>query len=146
MTTIEAEIETESVHSYGNACSEIPLRPVIQPRPKTHQETSITGARQMMSLSRKLPVIDGYVSNNKKVKVRSKMCPIPYAVSEINKREVYDMLDLEVIEISTSAFAAPIVLVKRTNSTYRFSVYFWRLNQYTIFEPEPMNLFVFHKN
>ena len=70
--------------------------------------------------------------------VRSNMYPIPYTVGDAIKQEIEDMLDLKVIERSISAYAAPIVLVRKKDNSYRFCVDYRRLNQCTLFDPEPM--------
>lgn len=45
--------------------------------------------------------------------VRLKPYPLPYSMTETVNREVDDMLHLDIIESSDSAYSSPIVLVKK---------------------------------
>ena len=48
------------------------------------------------------------------------------------------MLDLDIIEPSDSAFASPIVLVKKKDGSTRFCIDFRALNRLTEFDSEPI--------
>ena len=70
--------------------------------------------------------------------VRVKQYPVPYAVRNSIDEEVSKMLKADIIEPSTSAYNAPILLVRKKDKTTRFCVDFRRLNSVTKFDTEPM--------
>ncbi|CAG2250028.1 unnamed protein product [Mytilus edulis] len=70
--------------------------------------------------------------------VRTKPYPIPYSMLDTVNAEVSKMLDLGVIEASTSPYASPIVIVKKKDNTNRFCIDFRSLNSQTLFDAEPM--------
>ena len=70
--------------------------------------------------------------------VRMKPYPIPYSMLDTVNAEVSKMLDLGVIEASTSPYASPIVIVKKKDNTNRFCIDFRSLNSQTLFDAEPM--------
>ena len=72
------------------------------------------------------------------VPVRSRANPTPHATRQVVKQEIEAMLQLGVIESSESAYASPIVLVKKPDGSNRFCVDYRRLNVITIFDPEPI--------
>ena len=71
--------------------------------------------------------------------VRVKPYPVPYSVRNEIKKEVQEMLNLRVIEQTDSAYAAPVVLVSKKEGSTRFCIDYRRLNNITVFDPEPMN-------
>ena len=70
--------------------------------------------------------------------VRSRPYPLPYAMREILKREIEDMLRLGIIRESNSPFASPIVIVKKKDGSNHNCVDYWKLNKLTVADPEPM--------
>lgn len=70
--------------------------------------------------------------------IRQRPYPLPYAVRETVKEEVQQMLDMGVIEHTTSPYSSPIVLVKKKDGSNRFCVDFRKLNRVTVFDTEPM--------
>ncbi|XP_041365121.1 uncharacterized protein LOC121380393 [Gigantopelta aegis] len=70
--------------------------------------------------------------------VRLKPYPIPFSLTKVVKEEVDQMLELDVIEKSHSAYASPIVLVKKKEGTYRFCTDYRRLNQIVVYDAEPI--------
>ena len=48
------------------------------------------------------------------------------------------MLEMGVIERSEAPYASPLVLVKKSDNTYRVCVNFKELNKITVFDPQPM--------
>lgn len=53
---------------------------------------------------------------------------IPAAQTEIVEKHVRDMLEMGVIQPSSSPYASPIVLVKKSDGTIRFCVDYRKLN------------------
>ena len=70
--------------------------------------------------------------------IRCKAYPIPYKMQEVIDKEIESMLTMGVIERSEAPYASPLVLVKKTDGTYRVCVNFKPLNTVTVFDPEPM--------
>jgi transposase InsO family protein len=70
--------------------------------------------------------------------VRSKGYPIPYQMEQTINKELDDMIAMGIIERSDAPYASPIVLVKKSDNTYRMCINFKELNKITIFDPEPM--------
>ena len=48
------------------------------------------------------------------------------------------MLSMGVIRESTSAYASPVVIVRKTDGTNRICIDYRKLNKVTVFDPEPM--------
>ena len=66
----------------------------------------------------------------------------PYRVSETRadtiRKELEDMLELGVIEPSSSPWSAPVILIPKPDKTYRFCVDYRRLNDVTVTDAFPM--------
>lgn len=72
------------------------------------------------------------------VPVRLRPHRVPFAKQEAVKTMVNDLLDNGIITKSKSAYASPIVMVKKTNGEDRMCVDFRALNQITVRQPFPM--------
>lgn len=72
--------------------------------------------------------------------VRSRPYPVPFALRQQVDREIHEMLELDIIEPSQSAFASPLLLIKKKDGTFRPVVDFRKLNAITVFDAEPMDL------
>ncbi|XP_041355427.1 uncharacterized protein LOC121373051 [Gigantopelta aegis] len=70
--------------------------------------------------------------------VRLKPYPIPFSLTNVVKEEVDQMLEMDVIEKTNSAYASPIVLVRKKEGTYRFCTDYRRLNQIVVYDAEPI--------
>ncbi|XP_070180343.1 uncharacterized protein [Littorina saxatilis] len=70
--------------------------------------------------------------------IHLKPYPMPFTTREVIEKEVRSMLELGVIEPSTSAYSSPIVLVKKKDGTNRFCIDFRALNRITVFDAEPI--------
>jgi hypothetical protein len=70
--------------------------------------------------------------------VRCKGYPIPYQLEAVINKELDDMLAMGIIERSDAAYASPMVLVRKSDGTYRTCINFKDLNKITVFDPEPM--------
>ena len=64
---------------------------------------------------------------------------IAYGTQPIIKEKIEKMLAQDFIEYSTSAWAFPIVLVKKKVGTCQFCVDYRRLNEVTINDTYPLN-------
>ena len=51
--------------------------------------------------------------------VKHKSYPIPYKMQEVISKDIDDMLAMGVIERSEAPYASPLVLVKKSDGTYR---------------------------
>lgn len=70
--------------------------------------------------------------------VRVKPYPLPFHTKSIIKDEVEKMIEMDVIEPSTSPYSAPVVIVKKKDGSNRFCIDFRSLNKVTVFDAEPM--------
>ena len=70
--------------------------------------------------------------------IRSKAYPLPYAMREAVDKELDSMLASGIIEPSTAPYASPIVVVKKHDGSSRICIDYRKLNNVTIFDPEPM--------
>ena len=72
------------------------------------------------------------------VPVSLKPYPLPFSMNEVVEKEVQSMLDMGVIEKSTSAYSSPIVLVKKPDGSVRFYIDSRVLSKITVFDAEPI--------
>ena len=70
--------------------------------------------------------------------VNVKQYPLPFEAEKTVKEEVQKMLQLGIIEPSTSPYSSPTLLVKKPDGSYRFCIDFRRLNRITKFDAEPI--------
>ena len=68
----------------------------------------------------------------------TKQYPLPLASEVMFKKEVDDMLELDIIERSNSPYSSPVVLVKKQDGTIRLCNDYRKLNRITVFDAEPM--------
>ena len=59
-------------------------------------------------------------------------------MEKIINKELDDMLAMGIIERSDAPYASPMVLVKKSDGTYRTCINFKELNKTAVFDPEPM--------
>jgi len=81
-------------------------------------------------------LIEHKVELTEKEPVKHKSYPTPYKTQEVLDKEVDEMLKMSVIEHSEAPYA--LLLVKKSDGTYRVCVNFKELNKITVFDPEPM--------
>ena len=72
------------------------------------------------------------------VPFRAKNYPIPVNLVSAFDEEVEKMLSLNIIEPSSSPYCSPVVLVKKTDGTWRVCIDYRELNDLTIFDAEPV--------
>ena len=72
------------------------------------------------------------------VPVKRKMYNVPFTSKEIIEREVKTMLDLGVIERSSSPYSAPVVLVQKKDGSCRFCIDYRWINKVTLVDAEPI--------
>ena len=70
--------------------------------------------------------------------IRVKPYAFPYAKLEMVKREVEQMLQMNIIEPSKSPFCAPLLLLRKKDNTFRPVIDFRQLNKGTRFDSEPI--------
>lgn len=76
------------------------------------------------------------VRDAKPIKMQPRRLPI--SQREIADKEIESMLQAELIEPSTSPWAAPIVLVKKKDNTTRFCVDYRKINSVTVLDSYPL--------
>lgn len=70
--------------------------------------------------------------------IYKKQYPLPFQSEEAIKKEVQSLLDLGVLEYSDSAYASPIVLVKKKDGGVRMCLDFRALNNESVLDREPI--------
>ncbi|XP_038054655.1 uncharacterized protein LOC119726874 [Patiria miniata] len=91
--------------------------------------TDVPGKTNLVEYTMKLTTSDP---------VQSKPYAVPHARRDSLKHEIDEMLQMRVIEKSTSPYASPIVLVPKSDGSLRFCIDYRKLNSVTIFDPEPI--------
>ena len=84
------------------------------------------------------PLIEHHVQMTTTEAIYRKPYPLPYALRDTVKGEVDQMVEAGLVKPSKSSFAAPIVLIKKKDSTIRLCVDYRLLNQKCVFDPVPM--------
>lgn len=70
--------------------------------------------------------------------IRCKSYPIPFSMQEELDKDVRRMIDMGVVEPSTSPYSTPLIVVKSKNKSNRYCLDFRKINKQTIFDAEPM--------
>jgi hypothetical protein len=83
-------------------------------------------------------LIEHQVRMSRDVVVNKKQYPIPFDSEKVVEDEVSKMLELGIIEPSSSPFASPFVLVKKKDGSWRFCIDFREINKHTLFDAEPI--------
>ena len=71
--------------------------------------------------------------------ILSRPYPFTYSVRETLRKELSDMLKMNIIQESRFPYSSPIVIVKKRDGTNRLWVNFRKLNMITEADPEPTN-------
>ena len=74
------------------------------------------------------------------IPVKQRAYPIPYALRDEVDKEIDSMLRGGIIEPCDSAYASPLVVVRKPDQSLRLCVNYKKLNSITVFDPEPMPL------
>ena len=72
------------------------------------------------------------------IPVRSKPYPIPYSCRESLKKEIQKMEEMGIIERSNTPYSSPPVVVGKRDGTDRVCIDYRKLNQISVFDPEPV--------
>ena len=87
----------------------------------------------------KTSLIDHKVETGSSRPIYQRPYAVPHALQDDEvQKELQDMLEEVTVEPSNSPWAAPIVLVKKKVNTIRFCVDYRKLNEVTVFDPNPM--------
>ena len=70
--------------------------------------------------------------------IRTKQYPLPFAMSQTVKEETKKMLEMGIVEPSSSPYLSPVVLVKKSDQTVRFCIDFRTLDKITVYDAEPI--------
>ena len=70
--------------------------------------------------------------------IRSGVGRIQYAMREALSKEIDTMLSLGIIEPSSSPYASPVVMVRKSDNSIRVCCDFRKLNRISVFDAEPM--------
>ncbi len=73
-------------------------------------------------------VCEHSINTGNAIPVRQRLRRTPHAFVEEEEKEIQKMLDIGVIQESTSPWASPVVLVRKTDGSVRFCVDYRKLN------------------
>ena len=116
-------VDEEELLELGSYCQKKTLREVKLDLGLTKSQEEnvwqVLGAYDSVftDVPRKSNVIQHQITLTDSTPIRSKPYPLPYAVRENLKTEIQEMLDLGIIRTSTSPYASPIVIAKKTDQT-----------------------------
>ena len=144
--------EVEDWEEAARTAEDIPLIPlqatetvddiVLDPRcPEIHDELKQIAEEYkeiLTDLPRRTKLGECSIALETEEPTRAKQYPLPFAERGVVGKEVQEMLDLGVIEKSSSPFCSPILLVKKKDGKVRFCQDLRRLNKQVIFDAEPM--------
>ncbi|XP_047488137.1 uncharacterized protein LOC125038640 [Penaeus chinensis] len=82
--------------------------------------------------------IEHVIRVNSNKPVRQKPYPIPNSLLKEFNKDVDKMLEMNIIEPSTSPYCSPVVMVKKSDGTWRVCIDYRRLNDTSEFDAEPM--------
>ena len=69
--------------------------------------------------------------------VRGKCYPVPVHLQKYQREEVDKLLNLGIIQPSTSPYCFPVVMVRKSNNQYRMAIDYRELNKITVSDAEP---------
>ena len=84
------------------------------------------------------PNIKHHINTSDEQPVRQRLYRVPPALKEYVVRKIQEMIDMGVVEESTSAWSSPMVIVKKKDGTNRICVDYRKLNSWTKFDAYPM--------
>ena len=116
---------------------------VISPELNTHQKREATElCKEFGDILTDMPLRSTIGSCNLPLAhnqpIRVKQYPLPHSQADVVSEEVKAMLDMGVIERTSSPYSAPVLLVKKSDGRMRFCIDFRRLNKVLTFDAEPM--------
>ena len=82
--------------------------------------------------------IEHVITLETKIPVSKKPYPTPPHLIKVFNDEVDKMIEMGIIERSVSPYCSPVVLVKKSDGSWRFCIDFRGLNDITVFDCEPM--------
>lgn len=86
----------------------------------------------------KTDIISHSIQLTSKEHIRSRPYPVPQSLRDTIEDEVQTMLEMGVIEKSTSPYASPVVIVKKKDGKNRFCVDYRKINAVTVIDNEPI--------
>lgn len=84
-------------------------------------------------------IVHHHISLTSDQPVRSRPYTVPYGVRESLNRDLKEMEKMGIIRKSESAYASPVVIVRKKDGSNRICVDYRKLNKVTVFDPEPMS-------
>ena len=70
-------------------------------------------------------------------RVRAKIYPVPIHLQPSFKQEVETLVQQEIIQPSSSPHCSPVVMVRKSDNSYRMAIDYRQLNSITVFHAEP---------
>ncbi|XP_078492084.1 uncharacterized protein LOC144747728 [Ciona intestinalis] len=85
-----------------------------------------------------MKLVEHVISLTSDKPVRSKPYAVPFHVRKSLREDIQEMLDTGIIRPSSSPYASPVVMVRKKDGTNRICIDYRKLNNLTVFDPEPM--------
>ena len=126
-------------HLQKENVTDVKLGPVLSATQINELTASLDQFAEVFSnVPGKTDVIEHEIELIKGDPVRSRPYPLSYTVRQNLKEEIDQMLNLGIIRLLTSAYASPIVIVKKRDGSNRICADYRKLNKITVSDPEPM--------
>ena len=71
-------------------------------------------------------------------RIKAKMYPIPIHLQSYFNEEVDNLFDQGIIRLSSSPHCSPVVMVRKSDNSYRMAIDYRLLNSFTVFHAEPI--------
>ena len=132
------KVDLPNVHAQ-ESLDDIKINPELSESQKTELRNLVTEFKDVITdIPGSTDLIEHEIRLNSNEPVRSKPYTAPYALNQCIKDEIKSMLQMEMIELSSSPYASPVVIVKKTDGSNRFCIDYRKLNRITVFDAEPI--------
>ena len=132
------KVDLPNIHAQ-ESFDDIKINPELSESQKTELRNLVTEFKDVITdIPGSTDLIEHEIRLNSNEPVRSKPYTAPYALNQCIKDEIKSMLQMGIIEPSSSPYASPVVIVKKADGSNRFCIDYRKLNRITVFDAEPI--------